>query len=394
MAEFVAPASPPNRDQLLVPARVLSTDGLRDDLCVWLRDGRIHALPRKSELAALTHLPRQDLNDALLAPGFVDLQVNGGGGLLFNDAPTPDTLRAITRAHRRFGTTALLATLISDRPERTQQAISAVREGLALGIPGLLGLHLEGPHLAPSRCGVHAAEYFTDLDNDAVDALLIARSGPLLLTLAPEHAEPALIARLSAAGVRVFAGHSAASFEQVQAALAAGLCGFTHLFNAMPPLTGRAPGPVAAALLDADSWCGLIVDGHHLHPASVRLALHCKPRGRCLLVTDAMPSLGTDLDQFSLYGSRVHVRNGRLETDAGVLAGAHLDMAQAVRECIRQTGVAVDEALRMASTYPAAAMGLQGELGCIAPGARADLVWLDAALQPRGTWIAGEFEPA
>jgi N-acetylglucosamine-6-phosphate deacetylase len=394
MIEIVAPASPTNREQLLVPARVLSTDGLRDDLCVWLRDGRIHALPPKNELAALTHLPRQDLNDALLAPGFVDLQVNGGGGLLFNDAPTPETLRVITRAHRRFGTTALLATLISDRPERTQQAISAVREGLALGIPGLLGLHLEGPHLAPSRCGVHAAEYFTDLDNDAVDALLAERSGPLLLTLAPEHAEPALIARLSTAGVRVFAGHSAASFEQVQAALAAGLCGFTHLFNAMPPLAGRAPGPVGAALLDADSWCGLIVDGHHLHPASVRLALHCKPRGRCLLVTDAMPSLGTDLNQFSLYGSRVHVRNGRLETDAGVLAGAQLDMAQAVRECIRQTGIGVDEALRMASTYPAAAMGLQNEFGCIAPGARADLVWLDAALQPRGSWIAGEFEPA
>lgn len=381
--------------RLLVPDRLLAPNGLRDDLALLVEDGRIAALPEKSHLDGLEQLPRLDLPGALLAPGFIDLQVNGGGGLLFNDAPALDTLAAITRAHRRRGTTALLATLISDSSQRTRAAQAAVAEALAAGLPGLLGLHLEGPHLAAERCGVHRPEHFRPLHGDEVDAILAARSGPLLLTLAPEQAPPEQIQRLAAAGGRVFAGHTAASFEQVQAALAAGLAGFTHLFNAMPPISGRAPGPVAAALLDAHSYVSLIADGLHLHDASIKLALHCKPRGRCLLVSDAMPSLGASgQTEFQLQGRPVQLHEGRLQTADGTLAGAHLDLAGAVRHLVQSVGVALDEALRMASTWPAEAMGIGRERGSLRIGSRADFVWLDEALEPRGTWIAGEFEAA
>jgi N-acetylglucosamine-6-phosphate deacetylase len=381
--------------RLLVPDRLLAPTGLRDDLALLIEDGRIAALPEKTQLDGLEQLPRLDLPGALLSPGFIDLQVNGGGGLLFNDAPTPDTLATIVGAHRRRGTTALLATLISDSAERTRAAQAAVAEALAAGLPGLLGLHLEGPHLAAERCGVHRPEHFRALDSSAVDGLLAARSGPLLVTLAPEQAAPEQIQRLAAAGIRVFAGHTAASFEQVQSALAAGLSGFTHLFNAMPPIAGRAPGPVAAALLDPHCYVSLIADGLHLHDASIKLALHCKPRGRCLLVSDAMPSLGAEAQAgFELQGRRVQLRQGRLLTEDGTLAGAHLDLAGAVRHLVQSVGVALDDALRMASTWPAEAMGLGRERGSLRVGSRADLVWLDESLAPRGTWIAGEFEAA
>ncbi|MCG6116784.1 MAG: N-acetylglucosamine-6-phosphate deacetylase [Aquimonas sp.] len=381
--------------RLLIPDRLLAPTGLREDLALLIEDGCIAALPEKTQLDGLEQLPRLALPGALLAPGFVDLQVNGGGGLLFNDAPAPETLATITRAHRRRGTTSILATLISDSPQKTRAAQAAVAAALAMRMPGLLGLHLEGPHLNPERCGVHQPEHFRALDQTEVDALLAARSGPLLLTLAPERVLPAQIQRLTAAGVRVFAGHTAASFEQVQAALAAGLVGFTHLFNAMPPIAGRAPGPVAAALLDASSYVSLIADGLHLHPANLQLALHCKPRGRCLLVSDAMPSVGAaGPSEFELQGRTVQLREGRLQTAEGTLAGAHLDLAGAVRYLVQSVGVALDEALRMASTWPAEAMGVGRERGSLRIGSCADLVWLDDALEPRGTWIAGEFEAA
>jgi len=380
--------------ELLLPARLLAPEGLRDDLALVHRDGRILALPPKRALGEFAALPRRELAECLLAPGFIDLQANGGGGALFNDAPSLDTLTTITRAHRRFGTTALLATLISDSPERTAQAQVAVAEALKLGLAGLLGLHLEGPHLSPERCGVHAPEHFRALDQAEVQRLLAAHHGPLLLTLAPEQVEPRLIAALSEAGVRVFAGHTAATFEQVQAALTAGLAGFTHLFNAMPPLAGRAPGPVGAALLDPHSACGLIVDGHHLHAAALRLTLRCKPRGRCFLVSDAMPSLGSEQSNFELYGRRIEVKDGRLQTADGVLAGAQLDLATAVRNCVQLLDLPLDEALRMASTYPAEVMGVADDYGQLRPGARADLVLLGHDLQVRGSWIGGEFEAA
>ncbi len=211
----------------------------------------------------------------------------------------------------------------------------------------------------------------------------------MLLTLAPEQVPAAAIARLAAAGVRVSGGHSAASLEDSQAALRAGMSGFTHLFNAMPPMAGRAPGIALAAMTDAASCCGIIVDGIHVHPAMLRLALAAKPAGGVLLVSDAMPPAGTDLSEFVLQGRRVLRRRGRLETEDGVLAGADLDLCAAVRQAIALLGVAPEEALRMASLYPARFLGLDRELGRLAPGYRADIVLLDDRLRAAGSWVAG-----
>lgn len=372
----------------LTHARVLTPQGWRDDVAVLLEGGRI------VDVAALAD-PRvaragvHDLDGALLLPGFIDVQVNGGGGVLFNTATDVDGVRAIAGAHRRFGTTGLLPTLISDEPAVMRAALAAVEQALAEGVPGILGIHLEGPFLASARKGVHDASWFHDPDSAELALLCAPHRGVRVLTLAPERVPPTVIRRLVSAGVIVCAGHSAADYATTRAALDAGVRGFTHLFNAMTPLGSREPGVVGAALDDADSWCGVIVDGRHVHPASLRVALRAKPRGRMLLVTDAMPPVGAADAQFVLNGETIVVKDGVCQTAAGVLAGSALDMASAVRNVVALLGLPLDEAARMASTYPADFLGLSASHGRIAAGQHADLVALDADLQVRRVWVAG-----
>jgi N-acetylglucosamine-6-phosphate deacetylase len=377
----------------LVHGRVLADAGLREDCAVLVQDGRVLALAAADD-PRLADATCHDLAGALLLPGFIDVQVNGGGGLLFNDAPTVDTLRGIAAAHRRYGTTGLLPTLISDTPQTMRAALGAVDAAIAEGVPGILGIHLEGPFLAPARKGIHDAAQFRAPDADDLLALTAPRRGVVMLTLAPEQVDTATITRLAAAGVRVVAGHTAADYATTRAALAAGVCGFTHLYNAMTPLTSRAPGVVGAALDDADSWCGLIVDGHHVHPASLRIAIRAKPRGKCVLVTDAMPPVGSDRPDYVLNGQTITAREGVCMNDAGVLAGSALDMASAVRNAVTLLGLSLAEASRMASAYPAAWLGLASTHGCIAAGQRADFAVLDDTLHVRETWIAGQRWPA
>jgi N-acetylglucosamine-6-phosphate deacetylase len=320
----------------------------------------------------------------MLAPGFIDTQVNGGGGVLFNATPTAAAIRAMIAAHRKFGTTTLLPTLITDTEAKMQEALQAAREADT-------GIHFEGPFISLERRGVHEARYVC---RPAINDIEFLCSLPsllphVLISLAPEIVEPEDVARLAAAGVVVAGAHSAASYEQTLDALTRGMTGFTHLFNAMPPMVNRAPGIAAAALSDPASWCGIIVDGVHVHPAMLKLALAAKPRGKLFLVTDSMPPLGTDATSFELHGRMIHRRDGRLVTDDGTLAGADLDMAQAVRNTVSMLGVGIDEALRMASLYPAQFMGMN-DRGRIAPGMRADLVLLDETLRVHATWIGGE----
>ncbi|HEV7369163.1 N-acetylglucosamine-6-phosphate deacetylase [Arenibaculum sp.] len=372
----------------LAGARIFTGETILEGHAAVVEDGRILAvLPQ----AAAAGLPTRHLDPGcLLAPGFIDVQVNGGGGVLLNDRPDVEAIRAIGAAHRRFGTTGFLPTLITDTRERMTAAIEAVRAARAEGVPGVLGLHLEGPFLNAERKGVHDPALIRAMEEE--DVALIAGAaglGRVLVTLAPEAVPDAVIARLAGAGVIVAAGHTAAGYERVRSALAHGLTGFTHLFNAMTPQTGRAPGVVGAALDDAGSWCGLIADLHHVHPATLRVAIAAKRRGRMMLVTDAMPTVGVDADRFDLLGRTVRRSDGRLTTDDGTLAGSDLDMATAVRNCVDHLGLPVEEALRMASLYPAGFLGLDGELGSIAPGRRADLVLLDAGLSVVETWIGG-----
>jgi N-acetylglucosamine-6-phosphate deacetylase len=372
----------------LIHARVLTPQGWRDDVAVLLDGGRILAVAALAD-PRVAQATVRDLDGALLLPGFIDVQVNGGGGVLFNTATDVDGLRAIASAHRRFGTTGLLPTLISDDPAVMRAALAAVEQALAEGVPGILGIHLEGPFLANARKGVHDAHWFHDPDDAELALLCAAHRGVRVLTLAPERVSPDIIRRLVAAGNVVCAGHTAADHATTRAALDAGVRGFTHLFNAMTPLGSREPGVVGAALDDAQSWCGLIVDGCHVHAASLRVAIRAKPRGKMLLVTDAMPPVGAADPRFMLNGESISVRDGVCQTAAGVLAGSALDMASAVRNAVRLLGLPVDEAARMASTYPADFLDLAASHGRIAAGQHADLVALDADLQVRHVWVAG-----
>jgi N-acetylglucosamine-6-phosphate deacetylase len=338
--------------------------------------------------AAIERLPA----GAWLAPGFIDVQVNGGGDVLFNDALDVDGIATIAAAHRRFGTTSLLPTLITDRPDKLKAGIEAVREALRSN-PSVLGIHLEGPFIAPQRPGVHDPAAIRRPEAADLELLARLKGGVTLVTLAPEEVPPGFIASLAPAGVRVSLGHSMATYDQTRAAIAEGLTGFTHLFNAMRPLGSRDPGPIAAAHETPGCSYGLIVDGEHVHPAMLRLAL--RGAGRPMLVTDAMPPVGGKRKSFSLYGEEIAVRDRRCVRSDGTLAGAALDMASAVRNAVRLLGIDLSRALQMASTAPADFLGVGQRLGRIKPGARADLVALDPEeVRVLRTWVAGAASPS
>jgi len=358
---------------------------LREDAAVIIDGADIVDVVARADLP--TDLPVQDLPGLWLAPGFIDIQVNGGGDVLFNDAPTPQTIRSIVAAHRRFGTTALMPTLISDTTAKITTALAAVDE-LAGIEPAVLGLHIEGPFLSPEKAGVHNPRFFRRPSAEDVARIAAPRRAVTLVTLAPEQVSDELIAKLTAAGVRVALGHSMATYAQTVSAMAAGLTGFTHLFNAMRPLASREPGPIAAALESPAACYGLIMDGIHVSPAMLRLAL--RGAGRPILVTDAMPPVGGSRSSFMLDGKTIAVREGRCTADDGTLAGTCLDMATAVRNCVRLVGARLTDALRYASTHPAEFLGLGDRLGKLAPGYRADIVALDATtIEVRDSWVAG-----
>lgn len=366
--------------------RVLTEAGIEAGKVLLVRDGRIEAISQAREVAGTDR--SIDLEGQLLVPGFIDAQVNGGGGVLFNDDPSVESIAAIGRAHRQFGTTGFLPTLISDDLDAVERAIDAVRAARAAAVPGVLGIHIEGPFLNAERRGVHDARKLRALDAGAVKLLSNADCGVTMVTLAPERTTPAFIQELTAAGVIVSAGHTNATYDELQPAFAAGLRGFTHLFNAMSPLSSREPGAVGAALAHEASWCGLIVDGHHVHPEVMKLALRAKRHEKFILVSDAMPSVGTQASRFELNGRPVTVVDGKCVDEEGRLAGAHLDMAGAVRNAVRMLGLSVTDAVRMASANPADFLALR-DVGRIAVGQRANLVLLDDELRVRATWIDG-----
>jgi N-acetylglucosamine-6-phosphate deacetylase len=365
---------------------VFDGDVVHRNAAVVIEGPRIVALVPRSEVPA--SLPIRALPEgAWLAPGFVDLQVNGGGDVLFNDQPTVEGIRAIAAAHRRFGTTALLPTLISDTPKQMQAALDAVRQ-LADPESAVIGVHLEGPFLSPERPGVHALRHIRKPGAEDLAMLTAPRRGVVMMTLAPEQVPSGFVRQLATAGVRVSLGHSMATYGETRAAMAEGMTGFTHLFNAMRPLASREPGPIAAALESPDAWFGMIVDGVHVDPAMLRLAL----RGAAtpMLVTDAMPPVGGRRASFALYGEAINAADGRYLRADGTLAGSALDMATAVRNCVRLLGVPLEFALRAAAAHPASCVGLGHWLGRLAAGYRADVVALDPdRIEVLRTWTAG-----
>jgi N-acetylglucosamine-6-phosphate deacetylase len=373
----------------LVGGQVLYGQAFVSGLGVLVEGPRIAAvLPQAEALARADD--SFDLGGGRLASGFVDTQVNGGGGVLFNDELSVEAIEAIGAAHRRFGTTGFLPTLISDDLGSIDRALRAVEAAIAAGVPGVLGVHVEGPFINAARAGIHDKAKFRVLDERASTLLSSLKAGRTLVTLAPERTQPGMIRQLVEAGVVVAAGHTDADYDQIRAALDAGVTGFTHLFNAMSPMTPRTPGAAGAALEDATSWCGIIVDGRHVHPAVLRVALRCRPLDRFMLVTDAMPSVGLSDKTFTLQGQVITVQDGVCVAPDGTLAGSDLDMATAVRNAVDMLGVSLTQAIAMASRHPAQFLGLDDGLGRITPGARADLVLLDDHCDVLATWIAGE----
>ncbi len=373
----------------LTGARVFDGEHWHSDAAVLLQANRI------LKIAPIAEVPRdaqvECLSGGILAPGFIDAQVNGGGGVLLNDAPTSEAMSRIAAAHRRFGTCGLLPTLITTTAPVMEVALRAAEKR---SMPGVLGLHLEGPHLDPTRKGVHDQQAMRPMTEADAEVLLAADVGRLLITVAPEQVGADQVARLVAGGVVVSLGHTDAPYSRAEELLDAGATGITHLFNAMSPLENRAPGVVGAALDAGTVWCGVIADGFHVDAATLRIALRAKrPPGRLFLVTDAMSTVGSAMTCFSLDRKVVNLRQGRLTTvdDEGreVLAGSHLDMASAVRFCVVHLELSIDEALRMASLYPAMFLRLDSARGRIRPGFAADLVHLDADLNVMRTWVAG-----
>jgi N-acetylglucosamine-6-phosphate deacetylase len=370
-------------------ARIFDGEQWHDRMALVVADGHVEGLIAEDSPTDAIRVPA---DGAIIAPGFVDLQVNGGGGALLNETPTLDGIRTICSAFARFGTTALMPTQITATPADNDEAIAAAAAATEANVPGFLGLHIEGPHFALSRKGAHNAALIRPMNEDDVNRLVAARSRlpHMIVTGAAEAIAPAQIERLVAAGITVSIGHSDATYAQVAAAVAAGATMVTHLFNAQSQLGNREPGVVGAALDFGALHAGLIADGIHVHPASIGVALRAKRGpGQIFLVTDAMSITGTDWTEFELTGQMVYRKDGALRLADGTLAGADLTMIDAVTFMHRTIGVSLEEVLRMASLYPANAIGAK-DRGHLQRGARADFVVLGDDLGLKSTWIGGQ----
>ncbi|MBB3951318.1 N-acetylglucosamine-6-phosphate deacetylase [Aureimonas jatrophae] len=378
-------------DLLFTGCDIFDGERRRSEVDLRVRDGRVVAIEPMGGTDAdeIVRVP-----GGLLAPGFVDIQVNGGGGVLLNETPSVDGVRTICETHARFGTTALLPTVITDRPEVTFAALDAVAQALASGVPGCAGIHVEGPFIAKARKGAHDPSLIRPMTEEDLRRLVASPVRPLLITVATESVTNAQIARLAEAGLHVSIGHCDASYDEAMAAFENGANCVTHLFNAMSQLGHRDPGLAAAALDHPGVWAGIIPDGHHVHPAMVALALRAK-RGerRMIAISDAMPTVGVADTVFTLSGRTATRENGRLTLDDGTLAGADVAVIDVVRFLVNRMNVPLEEALRLSSRHPAEFLRQEGERGCLRRGARADIVWLSDELDVRGVWIGGKPVP-
>lgn len=371
---------------------IYTAEEVLTDHAIVVVNGRIESVPVCSQLSGA--IETIDLGGSSVSAGFIDVQVNGGGDVLFNDAPTEEGVRAIREAHLQFGVTAILPTFITGPRAGMRAAGDAVRKYIDSGGTGVLGIHFEGPALNSTKAGVHDKEFIVSEGyDDLAEIYTRAARGCTMVTLAPETVPPGFIRRLVQAGVRVSIGHSAAASAEVRTAIDEGArCG-THVWNAMTPLTSREPGAVGALLWDDRVWCDFVADGFHVDFTTLALSVRAKPRGRAFLVTDAMSPVGGRAGGYVLGPYAVTVRDGKCVTADGTLAGSALDLATAVRNCVQRMGIPKDEALRMASLYPAQLLGVDGELGRVRPGCRAELAVFDNEINVQAVVSDGKFLP-
>ena len=367
-------------------ARLFDGERFFDDHALVVEDGVIRALvdveqrPRGGEAV--------DCGGGILAPGLIDWQINGGGGVLFNAEPTVEGIAAIARAHRREGVTGFLPTVVTDAPEVLASALAAAIEARAV-VPGALGIHVEGPFIDPRRKGIHPPQWIRPMCDADAEALIAARAGAMVVTLAPASVPLPLVARLAQSGIVVSLGHSDGTAEEATAVIDAGARAATHLFNAMSQLNSRSPGVVGAVLSDPRVVCGLIADGEHVHPAACRAAIAAKGAFGIALVSDAMPAAAGGPDTFELQGRRMTRVGRKLVDENGTLAGATITLVDAVRYMASDLGLPLASALAMATLTPARLLALDDRVGSLAPGREANLVHLTDALEVAGVWMNG-----
>jgi len=369
----------------LIADQLFDGKDIHTDRPISFEDGKIIAFD--------TVAGAKELNvSGLLTPGFIDVQVNGGGGYLFNHETNIQTLTAMTKAHGKYGTTAFLPTLITSDLETLNCAADVISDAISKQLPGVIGVHFEGPHISVPKKGIHSAEHIRELSQQELELYCRDDLGVKIITLAPENVTVETIKILVENQVIVCLGHSNASYEQTQAALDAGATGFTHLFNAMSALTSREPNMIGAALLDEHSWCGLILDGHHVHQATAKLATQAKAKRKMMLVTDAMSTIGSGQSQFEFDGHQIQLSGDKLTSQTGQLAGSALTMITAINNAQTMLNVSLVEALKMASCYPAEFLNENHQRGQLSLGANADFTLLsttNSSHHVTNTWIGG-----
>ncbi|ENA0609261.1 N-acetylglucosamine-6-phosphate deacetylase [Enterobacter bugandensis] len=357
----------------LTHGRIYTGHEILDDHAIVIADGLIERVCPLAELPP--EMEQRSLNGAIISPGFIDVQLNGCGGVQFNDsaeAVTVETLEIMQKANEKSGCTSYLPTLITSSDDLMKQGIRVMREYLAKHPNQALGLHLEGPWLNMVKKGTHNPDYVRKPDAELVDYMCANADAIAKVTLAPEMTGAEVIGKLAAAGIVVSAGHSNATQKEAKAGFRAGITFATHLYNAMPYITGREPGLVGAILDEPDVYCGIIADGLHVDYTNIRIAKRLKGDKLCL-VTDATAPAGANIEQFIFAGKTIYYRNGLCVDENGTLSGSALTMIEGVRNLVEHCGIALDEALRMATLYPARAIGVNKQLGGIAPGMVANL---------------------
>ncbi|MGL6177359.1 MAG: N-acetylglucosamine-6-phosphate deacetylase [Vibrionaceae bacterium] len=367
---------------------ILTGHDLLTDHAVIIDQGKIAAVVPQSQLSKniFTH----DLNGAYLSPGFIDLQLNGCGGVMFNDDITADTLRTMQLTNQRAGCTSFLPTLITSSDTDMRTSVQAMREYQKQYENQALGLHLEGPYLNVERKGIHQPHFIRPIDPKMVQFMVDNADMIKKVTLAPELADETHIQRLVQAGIVVSAGHTNATYQEARQGFTAGITFATHLFNAMSTYSGREPGMIGAIFDSPDVYAGIIVDGLHVNYANVRIA-HKQKGEKLVLVTDAAAPAGTEMDSFNFVGTKVYYRDGKCVDENGTLGGSALTMIEAVQNSVEHVGIALPEAVRMASLYPAKAIGMADKLGLIQKGYIANLAIFDRRFKVKATVVNGEF---
>ena len=330
-----------------------------------------------------------ELDQGILAPGFIDLQVNGGGGVLFNNSPNKESLNTIIKAHQFFGTTSVMPTVISDSLEVLEQCIKTVTEEIKNN-SSLLGIHIEGPFFNTKYRGVHQKQYISTINSDYLNLFESLKGFPVMLTLAPECISSQQLKQLTSLGIKTLAGHSDASYDKLDDAIKNGLDGFTHLFNAMGQISAREPGVVGSALHFENTFASIIVDLHHVHPSLIQLAYQLKPTGKLFFISDSMATINHGKPSFELYDEVVNESDGRLVNSEGKLAGSSITQIDAVKNAYQKCNIPLNQALAMASRYPAEYLGIENYLGSLKPGYRADLVHFDSNFKVHNTWVSGK----